>query len=225
MDRPVGKKRPRFLLILSLIIQLSWLGFNYFATAVRGGIFSFPFSINTLPDVLFPRFFFFYVFGIWMGAFPDRIKSFIKDRTLILLIISLMSALLLITEHGVLYYMISSPVNEIELWRIFKAMSEWKITTAISSLSFILLLFRLGQINMLNWKWLKILGGSTYIIYILNGPCLQPIIKLLNHWTINPVFHGLIFIFLTISGIFLPLIIINITKRRLPKVRLIIGYN
>jgi probable poly-beta-1,6-N-acetyl-D-glucosamine export protein len=221
---PWVKIKPKSALIISLIIQLASIGLFYFSLAIKGKVITFPIELPLIPSSLFPRYLFFFVFGIWMGVYPDRFKSIINGRGPLLFILSLLSAIFLIGEHGVLYYFIRKPGSEIELWRVFTAMGMWKITTNIWAFFIILFLIRLGQFNFFSWKWLAQLGMWSYIIYILNGPCLQPIVKLLNTWSISPQYHFLIFLALTAITILFPILIVYAVQRWIPRARYITRY-
>ena len=222
---PKVKQNPKFALILSALIQLSWLGVDYFALAVRGGIIAFPFFPQVLPDYLFPRFLFFYILGIWIGAFPDRFKDMINKKGFLLFFLLIMSMVLLISEHGVIYHFIRKPGAKIQLWKVFTAMTDWKLTTSIWSLFVILFLFRLGQFNFLSWKWSQNLSASTFAIYILNGPILQPITKILNSLTIASQYQWIVFLLFSGLSILLPLLLIYLSKKWIPWVRFVLGYS
>jgi len=222
---PWVKRKPVSALSISAILQLSWIGFNYFAVSVRGGVIDFPWMLDPLPECGFPRFFFFFIFGIWIGNYPGRLKSLIDGRGPVLFVLALMSAVLLLGEHGVIFHTIRKPGAEIELWKAFLAMAQWKVTTSLWSLAVILLLFRLGQLDLLSGKWMWRLGGWAYVIYILNWPCLQPVVDLLGSWTIDPGLHGLVFLVLCALGVFLPLLILSVVRRWLPWARGVLGYS
>lgn len=221
---PWVKEKPKFALFITLFIQLGWIGFNYLAVAIKGKVIPLPIELPVLPEFMFPRFLFFFIFGIWMGVYPDRFKTLLKGKGTLLFVVTILSAVFLIAEHGVLYYFIRKPEAGVELWRVFLAMAQWKVSSNIFSFFFILFLIKLGQYNLFSWKWLTKLGGWTYVIYILNGPLHIPLMNLLKNWSISQEYHFLIFFALSIITVFVPILILQVVQRWAPWARYIIAY-
>ena len=179
---------------------------------------------SLLEESIFPRFLFFFVLGIWIGYYPDKLKAILQKRAVILYILTLISVVLVIIEHGLIFHLIMKESPEIELWKVFKAMAQWKISTNVSSVFIILTLIRLGQRNFLSFSFLKKIGTYAYEIFILNGPCLVPLAYLLGLFSIAVGYEWISFIILSLLTIFIPLSLMNIATRYFPRARILFDY-
>ncbi len=218
------KCRPLISVIIAAISTLLYVGTNYFVWMSRVGVFNVGIELRTLPESIFPRFLFFFVLGLWIGHYPEKFKTLIHKNACLIYFLAGISAVMLICEHGIIFYAIRQVSPEMEFWKLMKALEPWKITTNIWSFLSILVLIRLGQFQLLSCSYLKKLGKIAYQLYILNGPCLLPLSIVLGFVSVSPAFDWINFICLTFLTVLIPVLLIKLIIKWAPILKWLIGY-
>lgn len=147
---------------VALLVQLGCAAWNYHALGSGRSAF---------PESLFPRFLFFYAFGLWSGLEPIRFKGFLMRRGTLLLAL-LPAALLALLAEAALLLELHAPGGVLLPRAVLLAIlgTPWKLSTALWSMLLILGAaaagLRMGSLPESLWR----LGMHSYPIYILQGP-------------------------------------------------------
>lgn len=220
---PWVKKSPRASIIVAAVLQFGWIGFNYLAYAIRGGLIPFPVQPDTLPEVPFPRFALFFVLGIWIGAYPDRMKSLLSRIGGALPWLVLLFGAAIFVEHGFILHSTLKSSPDLVTWKILTAMEQWKLSTTLFCLAVAFLLYRHGQSRILSAKWLTSLSSWTMVIFILNGPLMSAALWLLKPLAVAPAYHSLVFVSLLCISVGVPVALGSLIRKSLPWARIIVG--
>jgi membrane-bound acyltransferase YfiQ involved in biofilm formation len=217
------KRSPAAALLVSAVIQLAYLGVNYLGAASSRGLIDLRMPIAALPECLFPRFAFFFVLGIWIGSFPSRANELMKRHLLLFGGAALVTAILMIAEHGLIFHLITGSSVSTSLTDVWLALAPWKISTSLWAASSVLFLYCLGKRGLFGAKWLQKIGSSAFVIYLLNGAVVLPMAHVLSKITAESRFHWATFVVLGAWSALAPLGIASVIRKRLRFARFVLG--
>lgn len=221
---PWMRRCPKIVLAVSVLIQLSWIGLDYLGTISMSDLLSHSLPFESLPRWLFPRFLFFYSFGVWAGLHSKRLLDWLSKRGGIVLGAAFVAAVLVLVEHGFIYGAIRSQSPNVRLWEVRLALSQWKISTNIWSLLACLVLVWLTAIVGAESRRLTKLGGNAHVVYYLHWACVAPIVHASVGFSLPYGLQWLVFAALSALMVALPLILLAIARRSAPWARHVLGY-
>ncbi len=213
---PWVRKRPNQALVAALLLQLLAMGWNYFSLlAAPGG------GIPRVPEWAFPRFCFYFVLGAWVGARTGFVKKILLERRKALFLLTLVSALLLLTESRMAYLLLSRGKGRFPgLGLFFDALAPWKVTTALWVTGALFCCMALGLRHLPRTPLLRLLGNRAYQVYLLHAPFLTILLKILHSprfCALPPVLLFSLFFAGALGG---ALLVDTLVRRWIPPLRL-----
>ncbi len=213
---PWIKKRPNTVLFGALLLQLLATGWNYLALAMdlRGG------HLPRVPEWAFPRFAFYFALGAWVGVRSRFTKEILLSRTLPLVMLTLVSGILLLSESRMVYRILVERGRFPDLSLFFDALSPWKITTALWVTGAILSALALGMRRLPRSALLHRLGNRAFQVYLLHAPLFTVLLKLSRTDSFPALPQGGCFLLFFLWGLGGALLLDALVRRFVPFLRL-----
>lgn len=173
---PAMGKKPILVLAAAALIQLATHAYDYLILAGELGIIApadWAVRIGTFPEFLFPRFLLSFSLGIWAAQSSQRFRHVIVNRFPAVVACSILAALLVVLERGMLFRQAFQLRGMTEFGATCLSWVEWKASTALWSIAALFLCFGWFQRRIPMKSFLDILGKYSFQIFLLHGMVLD----------------------------------------------------